>query len=204
MRHVFFCILFVSHAAIAKTKVDVTPFVNKTAPNSCNMVEPWKKDIEQNFKHQLINALNETGNFTVVEAELMRGEERSKLFDSGVSTVHKNTTFKAAQYSIVGELKSFDICDKGAEVVLEINVIKNADGSVKHKFVSTGHASNKNPGNDFKGAPFNTGLFKDSPIGKATIAAISDATAKLKQAFPDREIASEDYKIQTIPRSRSR
>ncbi len=204
MRHILLIILLASTSVTAKTKIDVSPINNKTAAGPCNMVEPWKKDIEQNFMHQLINALNETGNFNIVESELMRGEERSKLYDSGVSTVHKNITFKAAQYSIVGILKSFDLCEKGAEVVLEIKVIENADGSVKHKFVSSGHSGNRNAGNDFKGAPFNTGLFKDSPIGQATVSAISDATNKLKRAFPEREIASEDYKIKTIPRSRRR
>ena len=204
MRHILFIIILASTPATAKTKIDVSPFDNKTAAGPCNIVEPWKKDIEQNFKHQLINALTETGNFNIVEPELMRGEERSKLYDSGVSTMHKSVTFKAAQYSVIGILKSFDLCDNDANVVLEINVIENADGSVKHKFVSTGHSGNRNAGNDFKGAPFNTGLFKDSPIGKATISAISDATNKLKRAFPEREIASEDYKIKTIHRSRAR
>jgi len=204
MRHGLILLLFASQITLAKTKVDVSPFANKTSAGPCNLVEPWKKDIEQNLMYQLMNSLKETGNFNVVEAELMRGEERAKLYDSGVSTMHKKTTFKAAQYSIVGTLKSFDSCDQGAEVVLDIQVIKNSDGSVESKFTSVGKASGKSSGDDFKGAPFTTGLFRESNIGKATVSAISDVTSRLKRAFPDREVASEDYKIRTIPRSRSR
>lgn len=204
MRHGLILLMFLSASAMAKTKIDVSPFANKTQAGPCNAVEPWKKDIEANFMHQLINSLKDTGNFNVVDTELYRGEERAKLYDSGVSTMHKKSTFKAAQYSVIGTLKSFDSCDRGAEVVLDIQVINNSDGSVEQKFTAVGKASGKHGGEDFKGAPFTTGLFRESNIGKATVSAISDVTTRLKRAFPDREVASEDYKIRTIPRSRRR
>jgi curli biogenesis system outer membrane secretion channel CsgG len=191
-------------SAAAKTKVDVAPFINKTAAGPCNFVESWQKDIEENFKFQLSNALTESGQFSIVEAELMRSEERAKLFDSGVSTKHKKSTFKASKFSIYGALKSFDVCDKKAQVVLEIRVIENFDGSLKHKFTVAGQAKSSKIAPEVKGSSFQSGLFKDSPIGKATVEAIADATSILKKAFPDREIASGDYKIRTIPRSRAR
>src|SRR5690348_14343470 len=105
MRQFFLLVcLLVSFEAPGKTKVDISPFVNQTNPGPCNFVEPWKKNIEQNFQLQLSNALNQSGHFTIVEAERMRGEERAKLFDSGVSTMLKNGSFKASQFSIVGAL----------------------------------------------------------------------------------------------------
>lgn len=205
MRRGLILTLFLALPCMAKTKVDVSPFTNKTSAGPCSAVEPWKKDIEQNLMYQLMNALKEAGGFNVVDPQLMRGEERAKLFDSGVQTVHTKATFKAAQYSVVGVLKTFDSCEKnGAEVALDIQVIENADGSVKQKFTSVGKAPYKDVGPDFKGAPFTTGLFRESPIGKATVGAINDATNRLKRAFPDREVASDDYKIRTIPRSRAR
>lgn len=196
-------LILIGCTASAKTKVDISPFVNQVAPGPCNFVEAWKKSIEQNFQLQLSNALNQSGHFTIVEAERMRGEERAKLFDSGVSTMHKNGTFKASQFSIVGALKSFNVCNRKAEVVLEIQVIENSDGSVKHRFTVAG-AAKGDADDQVKGAAFSSGLFKDSPIGRATVSAIADATGILKRHFPEREIASqEDYKIRTIPRSRA-
>lgn len=190
---------------LAKTKIDVASFANSTSAGACNAVAPWQKDIEEAFRQQLIHALNDNG-FTVVEPELYRGEKRAAAYDSGVSNMHTKNTFKAAKYSINASLKTFDICEKDSTVAVEIKVTDVKSGQLAQTFVSHGRATNRGPAAqaDYKGATFNTGLFKDSPIGKATTAAIGDAADRLKKAYPDREIASEDYRIRTIRRSRSR
>lgn len=192
-----------SQPATGKTKVDVASFSNKTTSNPCNAVEPWKKDLESAFRQQLINALNESG-FNVVEPELIRGHARDSY--SAVDNVHTKRTFKAANYSIEAALKTFDICDKDAAVEIEVKVTDVKSGTIDQKFLSAAKSPNKGSGakSDYKGSGFSTGVFKDSPIGLATQKVISDITGRLKKAYPDREIASEDYKIKTIPRSRSR
>jgi hypothetical protein len=204
MRHLIWLLVFVSAQAGARTKIDVSPFTNRTAAGPCNIVQPWQKDIEDNFKFQLANALTESGQFNIVEAEQLRSEERAKLFDSGVSTVHKKATFKASEYSIVGALKKFDACGKNSEVVLEVRVIDNKFGGIKHRFITKAKANGDAAGRDVKGSSFSSGVFKDSAIGRATVEAIAKAATKLKKAFPNREIASGEYKIQTIPRARAR
>lgn len=189
----------------AKTKVDVASFVNKASAGPCNAVEPWKADLEEAFRHQLINALNSEG-FQVVEPELLRGEKRDMSLGTGVSNVHTKATFKASRYSINAVLKTFDICPKDSTVAVEIRVTDVKAGSVAQTFVSTGTATHSTASarGDYKGASFNTGVFKDSPIGQATGKVIREITSRLKKSYPDREIASEDYKIRTIPRSRAR
>lgn len=187
----------ISYQAAAKTKVDVPSFQDKTAATACNAVAAWKSGIEEAFKHQLIQALNTAGGFNVIESEYLRAERRESL--SGVNTIHKKSTFKASQYSIQGTIKNFDVCEskrQNAEVVLQIKVIDNSSGEVAEAFTAKGEASGT-ADTDYKGAAFNTGLFKDSPIGQATQAAVAEAAAKLKRAFPEREVAS-SLKVQTI------
>lgn len=190
-----------TQTVFAKTKVDVASFANKTSASPCNAVEPWKKDIEAAFRQQLINALNSEG-FNVVEPVLMRGEQRDLALGTGVSNVHTKSTFKAAQYSIDASLKTFDICEKDSVVAVEVRVTDVRSGMVAQSFLSQGKAANRGPGvkGDFRGSSFNAGVFKDSPIGQATHKAIGDIAERLKKAYPSREVASEDYKIRTIPR----
>ncbi len=192
-----------SQPVLAKTKIDVASFRNKTSAGPCNAVEPWKKDIEEAFRIQLTNALNNNG-FNVVEPELIRGHARDSF--SAVENVHNKRTFKAAAYSIEAALKTFDICDKDASVEVEIKVTDVRSGNIAQTFSSQGKAPNKGSAvkADYKGSSFSTGVFKDSPIGLATQKVISDITDRLKKSYPNREIASEDYQIKTIPRSRSR
>lgn len=197
--------VLLAQPAIAKTKVDVASFVNKTSAGPCNAVDSWKKDIEDAFRSQLVHALNSEG-FNVVEPVLMRGEQREAALGTGVSNVHTKSTFKAAQYSIDATLKTFDICEKDSVVAVEIRVTDVRSGSVAQTFLSQGKAPNRGPASkgEYKGSSFNSGVFKDSPIGQATFKAIGDIADRLKKAYPNREVASEDYKIRTIPRSRAR
>lgn len=208
MRHGWLGILILAAFAspiFAKTKVDVASFANKASAGPCNAVEPWRAGIEEAFRHQLINSLNSEG-FNVVEPELLRGERRDMALGTGVSNVHTKSTFKASQYSIDAVLKTFDICAKDSTVAVEVRVTDVKAGAVAQTFVSVGKAGNSGPGarTDYRGSSFNTGVFKDSPIGQATGKVIRDITARLKKAYPNRDVASEDYKIRTIPRSRSR
>ncbi|MBX3022924.1 MAG: hypothetical protein KF799_14715 [Bdellovibrionales bacterium] len=200
-------LILISTATVAqaKTKVDVQ-FQDKTKATTCDASAAWKKDIAEAFKQQLIHAMNETGVFTIVEPELFRAETRDSF--SGVNTVHKKRTFKAAQYSIEGAITAFDVCDvkkkQEAEVALEIRVLEVASGDVAHKFTAKGKASEIAARVDagYKGAVFNSGLFRDAPIGQATQAAIRDAATRLKKAFPEREVASNGYMVKTIRKPR--
>lgn len=201
---IFILLLLLPQITMAKTKVDVSQFENRTAPSPCNAVEPWKKGIDEAFQAQLVQGLDKAGGFQIVESEIRHGEDRAKLFDSGVSTVRTKTTFKASQYSVVGRLKKFDLCDRSAHVEFDIVVIENASGKVWRSFVSEGKAKSSGNEGDFKGASFNTGLFKDSALGRATSSAIGQAVSEMKRAFPDREVASQDLRVRTFRRSRSR
>lgn len=190
--------------AQAKTKVDVS-ILNQVKAGPCNVSTAWKKDLDEAIKAQLVIALNEARAFTVVEKEFFRSEQRDTL--SGVTSIHKTRTFKAAQYSIEGALKTFDVCEgkkQEAEVVLEIKVTDVASGEVAHKFTVKGTASELTAKVDasFKGAPFNSGIFKDAPLGQATRKAITSAAEKLKNAFPEREVASNGYEVKTIRKPR--
>ncbi len=191
-----------AQTATAKTKVDVPVFANKTVAHSCSAVEPWKKDIDVAFQYQLINSLKETGQFEILQPELLRREKRAALFDSGVSTIHKKSSFRVTHYSILGALKTFNLCDGQAVVEVEIKVVDAKTGQVTQTFVSRGVAPNKSPDRSYMGATFNTGVFRDSPIGRATVAAIGDATDRLKKAFPNNEVASSDLRVKTIRRGR--
>lgn len=205
MRHFGIAIAAViASSASAKTKIDVASFTNKSA-GPCNAVKPWANGFETAFRQQLINSLTEHG-FNVVEPELMRGERRDSSIGTGVANVHTKSTFKASQYSISATLKTFDICEKDSVVAIEIQVFDVKNGTVAQTFSSEFKVANKGPGakSDYKGSSFSTGVFKDSPIGQATTKVIVDVTERLKKAYPDREIASEDYRVRTIPRSRSR
>lgn len=205
MKHLTLLILvLITGVAHAKTKVDVS-ISNQAKAGPCNMTEPWKKGLEEAIKAQLVTALNEAQTFTIVEPELFRAEQRDAM--SGVTSIHKKRTFKAAQYSIEGALKTFDVCEgknQEAEVVLEIKVINVAENEVEHKFTVKGVASEIASKTDasFKGAPFNSGIFKDAPLGQATRKAITAAAEKLKSTFPERDIATNGYAVKTIRKPR--
>jgi hypothetical protein len=189
-----------SISALGKTKVEIPQFENKSAPGKCNVSPAWK-DLPAAFQQQLITRLNEGGLFEIVEARL-RGEARASGY--GVSTIHKTRMFTSAQYSVVGRLKAFEACNHSAQVVLEISVMDAATGAVANTFESRGivHSPTSEMDPSVKGAPFNTGLFKDSPLGKAAMGAVADAADKLKKAYPEREVASNGYKVRTIRRHR--
>lgn len=211
MRQPFIVLLALfASLAQAKTKVDIPDFADQTKVNSCRLVAPWSRDIGFAFKQKLITALNESNHFTIVEAERLRSEEPVSIIDSGVSLIHKKRTVKVAQYSLVGQLKTFDLCPskKGhsAKVEVEVQIIDANSGAVVRRLVGTARVEKLGREDQgYLGASFNTGLFRDSSIGKATSQAIADVTNKIKKALPNRELASNgDYKVQTFRKRPSR
>lgn len=212
MRHTILTLLAIfSSLSYSKTKIDVADFADNTKQNACRAVEPWQRDIGFAMRQQLVTALESSGRFTIVEAELLRGEKQIPLLDTGVSTVHKKRTFKASQYSVIGALKSFDVCDvkrnNAAEVEIEIQVIDVASGDAIHTITGKGHAQMPSSQVDqgYRGASFNTGLFKGSPLGIATRNAVAQLTDSLKKAFPERDVASNaGYRVQTLRKGRQR
>lgn len=212
MRHTILTLLMIfSSLCFGKTKIDVPDFNDETIQNPCRAVEPWQRDIGFALRQQLVTALESSGQFTIVEAELLRSEKQVALMDPSVSTIHKKRTFKAAQYSVVGVLKSFNACDaktsSTAQVELEIRVIDVASDEIVQAFTTKGLSQMPVGRVDkgFRGASFNTGLFKDSPLGVATKKAVADAADLLKKIFPDREVASNaGYRVQTIRKGRRR
>jgi curli biogenesis system outer membrane secretion channel CsgG len=212
MRHTILTLLMIfSSVCFGKTKIDVPDFSDETDQNPCRAVEPWQRDIGFALRQQLVTALESSGQFTIVEAELLRGEKQVAVMDPSVSTIHKKRTFKAAQYSVVGVLKSFNACDvktsSTAQVELEIRVVDVASDEVVQAFTTKGLSQMPVGRVDkgFRGASFNTGLFKDSPLGVATKKAVADAADLLKKIFPDREVASNTgYRVQTIRKGRRR
>lgn len=205
VKHSILFLIFVTFTAQAKTKVDME-IRESVAPGSCSVAEAWKGTLGDAIRQQLAFALNESGLFNVVESEYYRAQPSRGADDgSGVSTVHKKRTFRAAQYSIEGSLKTFNACDtaskQSAEVVMEFRVIDVATGEVEHKFTSRATMSGPLSA-DYKGAAYNSGLFRDSALGMATRAAVGEAADRLKRAFPEQEVASNGYAVKTIRKSR--
>jgi hypothetical protein len=212
MRHAILILgaLF-SFAGLAKTKVDVSDFADQTKQNPCRAVEHWKKDIGFALKQQLKMALESSGHFAVVEPELYRARSRPSVDEDEVSTVPKKSTFRPSHYSIVGSISSFNTCETknstSAEVELKIRVIDVSNGSTIHEFVTKGRERMPSEAVDlsYRGAPFNTGLFRGSPLGLATAKAVRDASDLLKKAFPDRQVASHSgYKLQMLRKTGGR
>lgn len=216
-----FLVLFTALPAAAKSRVAVSKFSDKTDNSSRCKVSWFGSNLGSGMSDQLITALQETGRFDIQEREnlqRMYGEEH-QLINAKRSAAPAKNQFRAAHYSIVGAVTSFELCENGggadldvggllgftksnlkvggksqsSKVVIDIRAVDVATGQVVAGFSSEGSVSSAklDVRGDIRRAGFGTDAFFNSPLGEATRDAIDKAARRLASELPEkREVAA--------------
>lgn len=208
----------------AKTRLAVSTFEDKSgSQSSCNkgiLREIMGDKLGRGFKDQLITELSKTGQFQIVERDNLKKmySEEHELINADPSTKPRKKGFKAAEYSIVGSVTSFELCqnnvggdldvgslltggkksfDVGAErssakVVLDVRVVNVATGVVVNSFRAEGDAVSTDfkLSGSIKNARFGSKGFYKTPLGEATREALKDAADKITNTLRNRRAVS--------------
>jgi len=217
---VFVAFCCFSHVAHAKTRLAVSAFEDKSgSQSSCNkgfLRELMGDKLGSGFKDQLVTELAKTGRFQIVERDNLRKmySDEHELINADRATKPKKNKFKAAEFSIVGAVTSFELCqsnvggdldvgslitggkksfDVGAErssasVVLDVRVVGVTTGVVIDSFRAEGAATSTDfkLSGSIKGAKFGSKGFYKTPLGEATREALKDATGKIVNSLRNR------------------
>ena len=123
---IFSTVACFSHVAYGKTRIAVSAFEDKSgSQSSCNkgfFREFLGDKLGTGFKDQLITELAKTGRFQIVERDNLRKmyTEEHELINADHSTKPKKNKFKAAEYSIVGAITSFELCQSNVGGDLDV------------------------------------------------------------------------------------
>lgn len=188
-----------------KVRIDIGALSDLTNSNPCNVKEWWGESLLDNMRRQLEVSLEQNQGLDVVEADLLRSYRPAR--DSQVETVHKSRLTKNSQFSIRPSLQTFNLCQvtlnnqtsMKAAVSIQIHILDTKDGRTIDSFVAESRSENMIEGKklDLKGVSLGSGIFKDSPVGKAMTIALSQASDGIAKRLPA-STSQVDVNIQMI------
>lgn len=201
--------------AQAKTRLAVSKFSDKSGHSRCK-TSFFGNNLGSGMTDQLISELKNESKFVILERENLKNmySEEHELINADSRTRPVKNKFKAAHYSIVGAITSFELCSsdvggsvdvggllgmkksglnigggqQSAKVALDLRVVDVTTGEVLTSFTSEGSASSTKvdiKGN-VQGAKFGSGAFFSTPLGEATREALKKATERLAQEIPEK------------------
>lgn len=192
--------------ASADVLIDVQSFKDATHQGSCNAVNWWGSDVMDILHSRVTSSLNETHGIHVVEAEKVIMYHPQ--MDPNVNVIHKTGRKQNSNYSVRATVLAFDYCQQAnstqltARVALSVVLRDNITGETLQSFVSQMSAAE--PGGrqpaSLKETALNTGIFKDSALGRALNLAVSDATSRIAKYFPATQLDNTpaDYKVKLV------
>lgn len=166
---------------------------------------------------QLVSELVKAGRFKIQERQHLKKMYRQEhqLINASRKHAPQKNQFKAAHFSIAGAVTSFELCAGGiggkvdvgklfgfkktglkvgggkseAKVAIDIRVIDVETAEVFTSFTVEGKSTKMALalGGKYKGAAFDSGAFKNSPIGEATRDAIRNAVERLRSEIPNKK-----------------
>ncbi len=215
MRALIFVLLcFSFETSYAKTRIAVSKFTNKSSNGRCYL--GYWRNVGEGMADQLITELKRIPRFAVLERDNINQmyAEEHKLVNADKRTLPKKNGFKAAEYSIVGAVTSFEMCDskvggkvnvgslfgiKGtdlsvggkrqeAKVVLDLRVVDTETGEVVLSINEEGTSTATNFDFDarVKEASFGSDIYNSTPVGEATRVALANIVKKLSALVPDK------------------